>query len=215
MRPNASVAASDNGWWWVICACAMLFDSNAASSSSDSRASGRLRMHAPLPASPFRVWTGKRALGDVTLDAAPAGVADIDRAGAQPARKALGDGARVEAAAFDDRIAQRERHRGVVGHLARLELEPAATEHPVVGAVLAGDLARRHELDGRAERIADRQAEVGAQRTIVQSRAFQVSTIRDRAFQLSTIPDLRGRGIRHRPRSLRTRRRSPGIRPRP
>ena len=88
-----------------------------------------------------RLLTSKRALGDVTLDAAPAGVADIHRAGAQPACKALGHGARVEAAAFDDRIAQRKRHRGVVGNLAGFELEPAATEHPVVRAVLAGDLA--------------------------------------------------------------------------
>ena len=52
------------------------------------------------------------------------------------------------------------------------QLEPAAADDVPVHAALRGeavrDLARRHELDGGAERVADGQAEVGAQRAVQQ-----------------------------------------------
>ncbi len=120
------------------------------------------------------VGAGQAVLVEVTQDAAPAGVADVHRLGLEPPHESETDGVhqRVVAegmvsqglwAALQQRLAQRQAHGGVVGDLAARELEPAAAHDVAVHAVLQRDLARAHEFHGGAQRVADGQAEVGAE----------------------------------------------------
>ena len=104
---------------------------------------------------------------DIASDAAPAGVADIGRPGLQPRREFLTDVACVQAALADDGAAQRERHLGVVGHLPRLELQPAAADDVAMHAILRRDFAPGHELDGSAERVSDGETKIGRERTVL------------------------------------------------
>jgi len=91
------------------------------------------------------------------------GIADIDRP--HPGIEGLGTGERVDAAAAgQDRIAESQRHARVVGHLAGPEPEPAATDDLAMDAEVIDDLARRHELDRGAQRVAERQSEIGGLR---------------------------------------------------
>ena len=115
----------------------------------------------------LEIGCGDAAFGEIAADAAPAGIADIDRARFQPGGEFLTEIARVEAAVADQGTAERKRHLGVVGDLPRGELEPAAADDPVVHAVACSDLALGHELDGCPERIADGEAEIGAECAIM------------------------------------------------
>ena len=92
---------------------------------------------------------GQRAIADVALDAAPAGVAAIHGLATPPGHKGIGNQLAVEGArlllAEQERIAQCEAHRGVVRDLTRLQLEPTAA----------------HEVRHHAEAAADRRSRLG------------------------------------------------------
>ena len=129
------------------------------------------------------------AVGKVALQAAAAGVATIHRLAAQPADEGVGNRARrrrhvlvageARAAHLQQRIAQRQAHRRVVGHLSARQPEPAAADDVAMLAILRPDFARPHEFDRGAQCVADGQPEVGAEGAVVQ-RVEVVSHMRFR-----------------------------------
>ena len=94
-------------------------------------------------------------------NAASNGIADVRRLGAHPGIEGLGGGLRAHMTGGEYGLAQCQGHGGVVGDLAGFEFEPATADHPVVGSILSLDLARGHELDRRAQGIADGETQVG------------------------------------------------------
>src|SRR5215210_6804589 len=102
-----------------------------------------------LPGEPLRM-VAQRQPGDV---------ADVLRVAGGPGDETPGDVGRVDAAARGDTLRQGNGHLRVVGPLARLDVEPAAAEQVAHRAVPRGDLLAGHELQRRAERVAEGQAE--------------------------------------------------------
>jgi hypothetical protein len=68
----------------------------------------------------------------------------------------------------DQCASQVQRHLRVVGDLAGPEPQPAATDHGAQRAVGMADFGGGHELDRRAQRVADGEAEIGAKRAFAQ-----------------------------------------------
>ena len=93
-------------------------------------------------------------------------MADIRRAGVQPRDERLGHRPQVPGVTREHRATQRQAHLRVVGHLPGLQAQPAATDHLSVHPIGRGNFAGGHEFDGRAQRIAHREAEIGAERSI-------------------------------------------------
>jgi hypothetical protein len=90
------------------------------------------------------------------------GIADIDRLAPHPGIEGPGAGQGNDAAAVgQDGLAQGQRHARIVGHLTWPELEPAATDDLAMHAEVMNDFARRHEFDRGAQRVAQRQAQIG------------------------------------------------------
>ena len=106
----------------------------------------------------FRERAFDRSMHDVAADAAAAGIAHVDGAGFEPGREFLAHIAGIEIPAAHERAAERQRHFGIVGHLSRLEPQPAAAHDLAVYAILGGDLASGHELDRGAQGVADGKA---------------------------------------------------------
>ena len=113
-----------------------------------------------------RVVFGWRCLGVAGTakgdQVAADGIPDIHGFAAHPAIEGPRAGQRAHLAGIgQDGTTKRQRHGRVVGHLPRLEVEPAPAAQFAMHPVLAGDLARRQEFDGRPQGIADGQPEIG------------------------------------------------------
>jgi hypothetical protein len=117
------------------------------------------------------------AVQHIAADTATTGVADIDRLAVEPGDEGVSGAACIPAAACDDRVAKSERHLRIVGDLPGFEPQPAAAADVTVHAEDRCDLALQHEFDGRAQRIADGQSQIGAQCAFV--NVFPVHAVRD------------------------------------
>ena len=148
---------------------------------------------------------GEGTVGHVAADATPAGVAAIHGFAAQPGHVGFGHGLHAPAVGVEDGLAESQAHGGVVGDLAGGQLEPAATGHVTVHAVLGDDLPGGHELGGGAQGVADGQAQVGAEGLVAQAAGVQAGRQDGRM-------GAQEEGIKHSGPPLRIRRRSPAPR---
>ena len=84
---------------------------------------------------------------------------DVNRFGAHPGDKIIGNLLEIPAAGVDHGAPKSQGHLRIVGDLTGFNPEPATTDNAVVDPIAAADFSRYHEFSGCTQGVAQGQAE--------------------------------------------------------
>jgi len=107
---------------------------------------------------PLVKWRFQHSFQHEVPDAAPAGIAYIDRFRLQPCGKILRDCLQRPAVRGVQSRCDAEGHLRIVRHLSRLQVQPSASHDFFQAAVSGAYLSGGHELEGRAQSVAQGKA---------------------------------------------------------